>query len=200
MNDFESDLNLMRSLLRQDVVAASEALLGWHLVCGNQICEVVETEAYDANDPGCHAFGKTKMKNMAMFGQPGMAYVYFTYGNHWMLCISAHEHGDPAAVLIRAARPISGFGESANLAGPGRLTKATGICSDHNAVDLLDPSSALHFRPGSKIEEVGVSKRIGLAIGKGEETLWRFFSVKHLQWCTKHKFNRQSTIKRSITH
>jgi DNA-3-methyladenine glycosylase len=191
MNEFEPKLTEMREILRQDVVAASEALLGWRISIGGKVCEIVETEAYSADDPGCHAYGKTKMKNMAMFGPPGHAYIYFTYGNHWMLCISAHEEGDPAAVLIRAARPMEGLTDEEKLSGPGKLTRSLGIDGRLNSTDLLDPENLLTFYPGEPAGDIAISQRIGLAKGKGDETFWRFFSVKHVHWCTRHRFNRE---------
>src|ERR1044072_5351328 len=101
----------LRPILERDVVAASSALLGWDIVCGDLRARIVETEAYRHDDPACHAYGKSKMKNMALYAEPGRAYIYFAYGNHWMLNVVCHREGDAAAVLIRAARPLSGLGE-----------------------------------------------------------------------------------------
>jgi DNA-3-methyladenine glycosylase len=185
----------LRAILRQDVVAASEALLGAKMLFQGTVTEIVETEAYRADDPGCHAYGKTKMKNMAMYGPPGHAYIYFTYGNHWMLCISAHEEGDPAAVLIRAVRPIEGVPAEKSLNGPGKLTKTLGIDQRLNSSDLLVPKNELTIYPGEPPQQIAISARIGLALGKGDETLWRFCSVPHVHWCTKHKFNKLAKIK-----
>src|SRR5690349_19807109 len=101
-------MDSLREILRSDVLLAAPALLGCDIVRGNLRARIVETEAYRYDDPACHAFGKTKMNNIALWAAPGLAYVYFTYGNHWMLNVVAHVEGDAAAVLIRAAKPLSG--------------------------------------------------------------------------------------------
>ena len=87
----------LRQILQQDVLKASPALLGWELVRGNLRARIVEVEAYRHDDPACHAFGKSKMKNMALYASPGLAYVYFTYGSHWMLNVVTGEAGWVAA-------------------------------------------------------------------------------------------------------
>lgn len=77
---------------------------------------IVEVEAYRGrDDPGCHAFYGRTPRTEVMFGRPGLAYVYFTYGVHWMLNVVAHEDGDAAAVLIRAAVPLAGLDEMRSL-------------------------------------------------------------------------------------
>jgi DNA-3-methyladenine glycosylase len=188
----------MRKALESDVLAASRVLLGWDIVRGNLRARIVEVEAYRSDDPACHAFGKSKMKNMALWAAPGLAYVYFTYGNHWMLNVVAHAEGDPAAVLIRAARPISGqeemFGrrgkakrEEDLLSGPGKLAAAFDITSAQNMVDLLDPSSELHLEPGPAPSRVIAGPRIGIAVGKAHELLWRFMDADELRWVSLPK-------------
>jgi DNA-3-methyladenine glycosylase len=122
----------LREVLRTNVELGAQALLGWNLVKEDMEAQIVETEAYTWDDPGCHAYRKERMKNMAMYGQAGTSYVYFTYGNHWMLNVVADEDGTPGAVLIRAAMPVQGIDEFRKnrplitkdrdlLSGPGRL-------------------------------------------------------------------------------
>ena len=91
----------LRELLRADVEQGAKALLGCLLVKGDMSAQIVETEAYTWDDPGCHAYKKEHMKNMAMYGEPGTAYVYFTYGNHWMINVVADQGG--RARLVAAA-------------------------------------------------------------------------------------------------
>jgi DNA-3-methyladenine glycosylase len=188
----------LRTTLEHDVVEASRAILGWDLVRGNLRARIVETEAYRHDDPACHAFGKKKMKNMALFARPGMAYIYLAYGNHWMLNVVAHPEGDAAAVLIRAARPLSGLDEMFDrrpkavrevdlLSGPGKLAAAFGITGVENMVDLLDPTSELHIEPGEPPKEIIVGPRIGIAVGKAHELPWRFMDEGEMQWISKPK-------------
>ena len=190
----------LRELLGSDVENGAQALLGCNLVRGNMVAQIVETEAYTWDDPGCHAYKKNRMKNMAMYGEPGTSYVYFTYGNHWMVNVVADRDGTAGAVLIRAAMPLEGIEEfRANrplikkdrelMSGPGRLTSAFRIDSRHNMLDLFCLESELHIVESKCKPIVGVSRRIGIAIGKGDDLLRRYVDLANLQWTTAHKFN-----------
>lgn len=186
----------MRDLLRRDVVAAAPALVGAILVRGEMRARIVETEAYRAaDDPACHAYRKTTMRNMVLFGPPGLAYVYFNYGMHWMLNISAHPDGDAAGILFRAAEPLAGLDEMrANrpgiadrelLTGPGKLCKAFGIDREFNGLDLLDPASELRLEIGEPVSRIVTGPRIGIAEGKGHEIPWRFMDSDRLGWVSR---------------
>ena len=190
----------LREILRMDVELGARELLGYNLVRGGMIAQIVETEAYTWDDPGCHAYAKKQMKNMAMYGESGTAYVYFTYGNHWMLNVVADQLGTAGAVLIRAAKPMEGLDAfRANrpritkdrelLSGPGRLTKAFGIDHRHNMLDLLDEKNPLKIVRSDYRPIIGVSRRIGIAIGKGDELLRRYVDTQHIAWATHHPFN-----------
>jgi DNA-3-methyladenine glycosylase len=161
---------------------------------------IVETEAYRTpDDPGCHAHRGRTPRNDVLFGAPGLAYVYFTYGNHWMLNVVAHEEGFAAAVLIRAAIPVEGLDEMRSrryrtqkeqtdrnlLSGPGKICQAFGIDGTFNRVNLIDPASKLHLEPGTKIRPVIVGTRIGLAPGMGDDLPWRFCDAENLEWVSK---------------
>ena len=137
---------------------------------------ITETEAYQGQeDLACHAHvGKTK-RNEVMFGEGGRAYIYFTYGMHWMLNVVADLAEKPAAVLIRAVFPVEGLQTMAlhrpNLAfskkwlnGPGKLTQAFALDGTMNAHDLRDPESGLFIENGIEIPAslVSTSPRIGL--------------------------------------
>lgn len=186
----------LRRILEQDVLLASPAILGWELVRGNLRARIVEVEAYRHDDPACHAFGKTKMKNMALYARAGLAYVYFNYGNHWMLNIVAHGEGEAAAILIRAAKPLSGQEEMFErrpkaakerdlLSGPGKLAAAFDVSSAQNLIDLLDPTSDLHLEPGEPPAEVITGPRVGIAIGKAHDYPWRFIDADALEWVSR---------------
>ena len=185
-------------LLSQDVLQAAPALLGWRLKRGDLEARIVEVEAYrGSDDPAAHSFGKTKMKNMAMFGPPGHAYVYFNYGVHWMLNVVAHGPGDAAAILIRAGEPISGLEvfrqrrpkarrDEDLLSGPGKLAAAFAVGPQDNGLSLLQPDDDrvhLHLVPPDlPIGAVLAGPRIGIAVGKAHDRPWRFVDGDRLRW------------------
>jgi DNA-3-methyladenine glycosylase len=157
--------------------AVAPELLGWRLLSLMGGVEtsgrIVEVEAYvGPHDPASHAaerIGRT-LRNEAMFGPPGTAYVYFTYGMHWCLNVVTGAPGDPQAVLIRALEPESGMVEMArrrgrdrDLAnGPARLCQALGVEGSLDGHDLSTPPLLLlpgSLRPG---EEIAISGRIGV--------------------------------------
>ena len=190
----------LREVLRRDVEEGAKALLGCYLTKGDMVAQIVETEAYTWDDPGCHAYQKDRMKNMAMYGEPGTAYVYFTYGNHWMVNVVADEPGRAGAILIRAAMPVTGIElfranrpliakDRELLAGPGRLTKAFAIDSRHNSIDLLSRGSEIHIQSTDTEPDIGISCRIGIAQDKGDELLRRYVDLNFLEWVTKHSIN-----------
>ena len=144
---------------------------------------IVETEAYrGADDPASHSYRGMTKRTTVMFGEAGHAYVYFTYGNHYCLNLTAETEGVPGAVLIRAVEPLKGIEEMrrrrgveelTNLtSGPGKLTKAMGIDLRLNGEDVVK-SKELFVRDGHRTEEVVVSPRIG--ISSGQDKLWRYY-------------------------
>jgi len=186
----------MLAALKSDVLHASTALLGAVLVRGNRRARIVETEAYRADDPGSHAFHGRTPRNDIMFGPPGFAYVYFNYGVHWMLNVTAHPSEDAAAILIRAAQPLEGLDEMFALrprarkpedllSGPGKLAAAFDITGEDYGINLFDPSSSLRIEPGRAPTKILSGVRIGLAEGKGHELPWRFVDGDALQWISK---------------
>lgn len=171
-------------------------LLGWDLVFGSLRARLVETEAYRQDDPGCHAHRGPTPRNRIMFDRPGLAYVYFTYGTHWMLNVVAEPEGVGAAVLVRAAQPLEGvetmFERRAKarsprdlLSGPGKLSAAFGIDGRHCGVDLFDPASELRLEPGPPARAWVSRTRIGLSPGKGDDLPWRFLHEDALEWVSR---------------
>ena len=111
---------------------------------------ITETEAYiGEEDLACHARAGRTPRTAVMYGEPGHAYVYFTYGNHWMLNIVTEREGFPAAVLIRAIHPVEGVEvilqrrQGRDTLGPGKLCQALGIDKDLNGVDVTATNSGL---------------------------------------------------------
>jgi DNA-3-methyladenine glycosylase len=132
---------------------------------------IVETEAYiSENDLACHAKAGLTPRTAPMYGAAGHAYVYFTYGNHWMLNAVTEREGFPAAVLIRAIQPIEGVEIMSkrrggrDTFGPGKLTQAMGIGKRENAADLTEPASKLWIEAGVDVPNSLVTKspRVGL--------------------------------------
>jgi DNA-3-methyladenine glycosylase len=190
---------ILLTILRCDVVEAAKRLLGSHLVRGELRAEIVETEAYRAeDDPACHAFRGSTARTQVMFEDPGRAYVYFCYGCHWMLNVTAHEHGRAAAVLIRAARPVGGVEimrsrrqrndrspkDESLLSGPGKLAQAFAISGDLNGKDLFNPQSTLRIEAGARPLSYIATPRVGIATGKAEGYLWRFVARDLVQWAS----------------
>ncbi len=187
-------------VLRADVLEAAPLLLGWRIVRGERMARIVEVEAYRSDDPASHSYQKTKMKNMAMFGPPGNAYVYFNYGVHWMLNMVAHDTGQAAAILIRAAEPLAGLDtfralrakakrDLDLLSGPGKLAAGFEITAKENGSMLIGPDSmmnAIHFIPPDMVcSRVVAGARIGIAVGKGHEKPWRFADGDRLEWVSR---------------
>lgn len=174
----------LREILAAGAVEGARALLGCTLVSPVARGVIVETEAYrGADDPGCHAFGKERMANMALFGPPGTAYVYLSYGVHWLLNVVAEPEGVPAGVLIRAAAPIGEAREGWR--GPGVLGRAFGVGPQANGLDLLNADAPLQIRSGTPVRTIATGPRVGLAAGKGDELPWRFADAERLRWVSR---------------
>jgi DNA-3-methyladenine glycosylase len=170
---------LSREFYLRPVQKVARDMLGKKLIHmnGNQRVGgiIIEAEAYDGEqDMACHAHvGKTE-RNKVMYSQGGHAYVYFTYGMHWMLNCVTGEPGYPSAVLIRAIAPTDGIdiikGLRSNVIeklwcnGPAKLTKALTITGELNGVDLCDPNSTLFIEEGQEVIEnlVKVTPRVGI--------------------------------------
>jgi len=132
---------------------------------------IIETEAYiSEKDLACHAKAGLTPRTAPMYGEPGHAYVYFTYGNHWMLNAVTEKEGFPAAVLIRAIQPIEGVDvmmerrSGRDTFGPGKLTQAMGITKSENTADLTEAGSGLWIEAGVKVpnKSVTIGARVGL--------------------------------------
>jgi DNA-3-methyladenine glycosylase len=136
---------------------------------------ITETEAYiGETDLACHARAGRTARTRVMYGPPGRAYVYFTYGMHWMLNAVTQAEGFPAAVLIRAVKIDSGLDvvaarrpgvkRAAWTDGPAKLTQALGIDASQNGLDLTGTASGLWIEPGVVISDANVTigPRVGL--------------------------------------
>ncbi|MBN8657717.1 MAG: DNA-3-methyladenine glycosylase [Anaerolineae bacterium] len=166
---------LPRKFYNRPTLTVARELLGARLVHisnGTKLVGLIsETEAYFGfDDLASHAKAGRTIRTDPMFGEPGHAYVYFTYGNHWMLNAVTEKEGFPAAVLIRAIQPLEGVDmmmerrQGRDTLGPGKLTQALGITKSQNYADLTESSSGLWIEAGVKVPEksVTIGARVGL--------------------------------------
>ena len=146
------------------------------------VSRIVDVEAYRGpKDPASHAYRRTARSEI-MWGTPGTAYVYFSYGNHYCMNVVTEPEGTAGAVLLRAVEPVEGVeimrrnrGVGADrllTAGPGRLTQAMGIGREHNGVDLTRPPLYL-ARGRTRAVPVATSSRVGIRVATDRP--WRFY-------------------------
>ena len=158
-------------------------LLGKLLVrttpAGRKVARIVEVEAYlGVDDPASHAYRGLTERTRPMFGEPGHAYVYVSYGVHHCMNVVGRAAGRPAgAILLRGAEPLHGFeGDARALAGPGLLGRGFGLTAGrHSGADLLGPELTIHDAPRIPDARVGRSRRIGLSGGHTLEKPWRLY-------------------------
>jgi len=141
---------------------------------------IVEVEAYGATDPAAHGYRGRTPRNASMFGPPGHAYVYRSYGIHWCLNVVCEEEGSAAAVLIRALEPACGIEEMRErrglveprllCSGPGRLCQALAVTREHDGLSLGAPPFELH--EAASRGDVVAGPRIGISVAM--ELPWRY--------------------------
>lgn len=158
----------------------ARALIGCFVFVDGVGGRIVETEAYDREDPASHTFGGQTARNAAMFGPPGHAYIYRSYGLHWCLNFVCREAGHGAGVLIRALEPTEGLAlmrerrgmdnDRLLCAGPGRLTQALAVTGAHYGLSLFE--SPFRLRAPAASGDVLAGPRIG--ISQARDVPWRF--------------------------
>jgi DNA-3-methyladenine glycosylase len=182
-----------REFFDRSVHEVARDLIGCGLAVGPTAGIIVETEAYEASDPACHAYVGRTARNEVLFGPPGHAYVYLSYGIHSLLNFVTEPDGQASAVLIRALEPTDGVEEMRErrgrnargradttrlrldqlCSGPGKLTEALGVDLSLNGADLLEPPFELSGREeGWDDAEIVASERIGIT--KAAELPWRY--------------------------
>ncbi len=176
-------MRLDRAFYDRPVVEVARDLVGCTVAHGATSGVIVETEAYHHSEPACHAYAGLTARTSTLFGPPGVAYVYRSYGIHALLNAVCEAPEVGAAVLIRALEPLDGIelmherrgaGRLEELcSGPGKLTQALGIGLGLNATSLLDGPIAIGPRAaGAPEPELAVGRRVGIT--KGVELEWRF--------------------------
>ena len=173
-------MSLFTEVVSSDVLEAAPALLGWTLRVDGVGGRIVEVEAYREDDPASHSYGGPRGRNAVMFGPPGVAYVYRSYGIHWCLNVVCEAAGTGAAVLVRALEPTHGLdamcarrgsADGRSLcSGPGKLTQALAITGALDGRRLDSPPFEL-VPPDASVEIVS-DRRIGIT--KAVEQPWRF--------------------------
>ncbi len=171
---------ISRAFFAHNVHKVAPDLIGATLTINGVGGIIVEVEAYHHTDPAAHSFRGPTPRNLVMFGPPGVAYVYRSYGIHWCVNFVCEKEGSASAVLIRALEPTHGIAamrrrrrlqdERALCSGPGKLTEALGITDKHNGLALDAAPIALHAR--TKKPEIVTGVRIGIT--KAIELPWRY--------------------------
>jgi DNA-3-methyladenine glycosylase len=171
---------LRRDFFARSVHAVAPELIGASLLVDGVGGRIVEVEAYHHTDPAAHSYGGRTERNAVMFGPPGYAYVYRSYGIHWCLNFVCEKEGSASAVLIRAIEPTEGIAkmrrrrglkdERLLCSGPGKLGEALGITRTHNSRPLDQPPFELRAR--TEAAEISVGPRIGIT--KAAEMPWRY--------------------------
>jgi DNA-3-methyladenine glycosylase len=171
---------LARSFFARSVHEVAPDLIGVTLLVDGVGGRIVEVEAYDQEDPASHGFRGQTARNAAMFGPPGHAYVYRSYGIHWCLNLVCDEPGRAEAVLIRALEPTHGIEVMherrgvhvvrALCSGPGKLCQALGIAGAHDGMALDEPPFELLAREATP--QIVTGPRIGIT--RATELSWRY--------------------------
>ncbi len=170
---------LHRAFFAQNTLVVARQVLGMRLVRmenGQRLAGLItETEAYRGEeDLGCHARAGLTGRTRPMYGPPGHAYIYFTYGMHWMLNFVTETQGFPAAVLVRAIRPVEGLDVIAGRRrpqpperwtdGPAKVCQALNIDGRQNGLDLCAPGAEIFVERGEIVADASVTTgpRVGL--------------------------------------
>jgi DNA-3-methyladenine glycosylase len=173
-------VKLGRDWFARSVHDIAPELIGATLLVDGVGGPIVEVEAYDHEDPAAHGYRGRTDRNASMFGPPGHAYVYRSYGIHWCLNVVCEAEGVPDAVLIRALEPVHGVARMVErrgldhprllAAGPGRLCQALGVTRDHDGRSLDAPP----FELLGRAEQPKILRAPRIGITKAAERPWRY--------------------------
>jgi DNA-3-methyladenine glycosylase len=174
---------LSRSFFARSVHEVAPDLIGVTLLVDGVGGRIVEVEAYDQEDPASHAYRGRTPRNASMFGPPGRAYVYRSYGIHWCLNLVCGEEGVPEAALIRALEPTAGIEEQrrrrgaddvrALCSGPGKLCQALGVTREQDGLPLDRPPFRLRER--KEVPEIVTAPRVGIT--RATSLSWRYLEA-----------------------
>jgi DNA-3-methyladenine glycosylase len=183
-------MRLPAAFFARSVHAVAPELLGVELLVDGVGGPIVEVEAYDGEDPASHGFRGPTPRNASMFGPPGHAYVYRSYGIHWCLNLVCEEEGRAAAVLLRALRPEHGLEEMRArrgvereqllCAGPGRLCQALAVTREHDGLAL--DAAPFELRARAAEPPIAAGPRIGISVAR--EAPWRY-TIAGSRWLSR---------------
>jgi DNA-3-methyladenine glycosylase len=169
-----------RGFFGRSVHEVAPDLIGVTLLCDGVGGVIVEAEAYDHEDPAAHGYRGLTARNASMFGPPGHAYVYRSYGIHWCVNLVCEDPGVAAAVLIRALEPTHGLeqmrarraqdDDRALCSGPGKLCQALAITGEHDGLAL--DRAPFELRPRERDVEIEAVPRIGIT--RAADRPWRY--------------------------
>lgn len=168
---------------------------------------LVETEAYTGDDPACHAYRGRTARNAPLFGPPGHAYVYRSYGIHWCLNVATGQDGVPQGVLLRAAEPLTGLAtirarrgdrvpERDLLRGPGRLTQALAVDGSLSGADLCGDRPPLRLVADGTAPQVHAGPRVG--VSRAADRPWRFVASGS-RWVSPYKRHPRAPSVESVS-
>ena len=173
-------MKLDREFFGRSVHEVAPDLIGCTVLVDGVGGPIVEVEAYDQEDPASHGFRGETARNRSMFGPPGHAYVYRSYGIHWCLNLVCEDKDVAAAVLLRALEPTQGVEAMRTrrgldeprllAAGPGRLCQALGVTREHDGLPLDRPPFELRAREAEP--EIVNGPRVG--ISRAADLRWRY--------------------------
>ncbi len=171
---------LPQKFFARSVHEVAPDLIGATMLVGGVGGVIVEVEAYHQTEPAAHSYRGPTPRTLVMFGPPGFAYVYRSYGMHWCINFVCEKEGSAAAVLIRALQPIHGLAamrrrrgledERMLCSGPGKLASALAITNAQNGLALTAPPFAIHAR--TLTPEIVTGVRIGIT--KAADLPWRY--------------------------
>jgi DNA-3-methyladenine glycosylase len=175
-------VKLRKSFFARSVHDVAPDLVGATLLVDGVGGKIVEVEAYDHEDPAAHGYRGQTARNASMFGPPGHAYVYRSYGIHWCLNFVCETEGTASAALIRALEPTHGLQTMATrrrtseprllASGPGRLAQALGLTREHDGLPLDRPPFEIYAR-----EDVEVERGTRIGVTKAADKPWRYGEV-----------------------
>ena len=181
---------LKRAFFGRGVREVARDLIGATMLVDGVGGLIVEVEAYHHTEPAAHSYNGPTPRNQVMFGPPGFAYVYRSYGIHWCVNVVCEGEGSASAVLIRALEPTQGVAtmqrrrgmtdERRLCSGPGRLCEALGITHAQNGLALDKPPFELRARN----EKPDIVKGVRIGITKAADLPWRF-GVKGSRYLSK---------------